>query len=141
MTAKITAFYSLSIDSAGYIRDHEGRIEDIPGFSRGAGYVVKGFTPQREAQTPQFARDWRESVIVLDDGQVLISREVFGAVYSGGSMWEPSVSFGSRGYQILTDELIADFIDHNSYPRRNQREVEVQERNNSLIEWLMSLVG
>jgi hypothetical protein len=123
-------WFKVTIDSAGYIREHADGWDSEGGIGWGI----------LEIDTPHYQKQLKSTVVVTTSGKVYASREVLDSVDDvRGSLFR-GIKIGRRQMWRIDDEKIADLKDFNSYERRSDREREVQQRNNELIEWLEGLV-
>ena len=115
---------SICVDSPGYIEEYDDSY---------------GFRVIRELYAPLLQRDLARKAVEFD-GKLYVSNETLSAILDTRGMRGAYLKYGSRKMWKVTEELLLKAMESNAYPRRNEREEQVQRRNDSLIDWLSEYV-
>lgn len=112
--------FRVNVQSAGYIRQTQD----------GYGFEID--------DKPD---GWSKPNVFLSNGTVYISTELFTTLGGSTLFLQPNAKIGRTRLFDIEDPYIADTIlDHSTYGCRSEREQEVRQRNQAIIEWLISLL-
>ena len=117
-------WYSVCVHDAGYIE------QTVDGY---------GFNADVELCAPRLQRDLARKAVEVN-GSLFLSTEILSSLIDTRGMVGTYLKFGRRKMWKATEELLLEAMERNAYPRRSEREEQVQRRNADLIDWLSKFV-
>lgn len=136
MKVNLDSIYHVNIDDAGYI------VNRAVDYNPATGFGWKATPMPTSAFRPRYS--FLSEDVIKANGSIWVGSKVLTALgqqlryykYSGARL-----TVGRATYIQVTIERLSEWAEHNAYERRSQREREVQDRNDSLIAWLETLVN
>jgi len=104
------------------------------GYIKGTGFSVS------DANVNSYRAFIDQFIIETSDGKVWVGNSILATVgdtHTKRSAPNTVLKVGRAKLYQVTESIINDLMKRNDYPRRSQREREVQERNNNIIWWLV----